>query len=269
MEETFYILKLNNCFNERKRKNKIYSLRAYARDLGIHPATLSAVLKKKRTLPLAQTLRLCEQLKLSEGEKDQFIKSIYLNKFWQFHKTVGSNINKDCLSNSLHFKIIAEWEYFAVYTLFDTRRVLTDSLAVAQSLQIEPQRAKEVIDNLIALGWLITDQGQLHKIENRPKTTTEDIPSRAIQLGHLEELRLAQEKLVSVDVLQRDYSSNYMAINPSQLPKAKQLIREFRKKMEAILEKPPQTEVYLLSLQLFPLAISTQKRALPKRKGTQ
>ena len=47
----YYINKLKQKLTEAQEKNPHYSLRAYARDLGIHPASLSLIIKSKRAFP--------------------------------------------------------------------------------------------------------------------------------------------------------------------------------------------------------------------------
>jgi hypothetical protein len=43
-------------FEKRRAKNSRYSLRAFAQNIGVQSATLSAVLKRKRALPAATRL---------------------------------------------------------------------------------------------------------------------------------------------------------------------------------------------------------------------
>jgi hypothetical protein len=64
MQKAYYLRKLKLDFSRRKRANSFYSLRAYARDLGVHPATLSQVLLGNRPLPLKKGMSFA-QLKLS------------------------------------------------------------------------------------------------------------------------------------------------------------------------------------------------------------
>lgn len=265
----FYVEKLNDCFRARQHKNKSYSLRAYARDLGLHPSTLSAVLHKKRGLPWSQGIMICEKLRLKKNERHSFLKSLHQQKFWQFPKTLDFLNSKTTLSESSYFKVIAEWEYFAVLTLFDTTGFKGTVMNITENLGISKSRVLEVISILVQLNLLTDQGGQFKKNPQGSFKTTEDILSKALQLAHLQELELAKQKLAITPVDLRDYSSNCMAINRAQLPKAKQLIREFRKNMEALLEKGCRKDVYLLSIQLFPLSERSKTNSSKTKKRTE
>ena len=72
----YYINKLRDIFSERKSKNPNYSLRAYGRDLGIHPSSLSLIMKCKRAFPVVNFERMNESLRLDEVEQKMFLESI-------------------------------------------------------------------------------------------------------------------------------------------------------------------------------------------------
>ncbi|MNL56226.1 hypothetical protein D3C87_1797040 [compost metagenome] len=61
------------------------------------------------------------------------------------------------------------------------------------------------------------------------------------------------EALQKVPVEYRDISHITMAISPQNLPRAKEEIRKFRKKMAQLLEEGDASEVYLMGVQLVPL----------------
>jgi plasmid maintenance system antidote protein VapI len=77
----YYINKLKQKLSETQEKNPNYSLRAYARDLGIHPASLSLIIKSKRAFPLNSFDRVSEALGLTEDEKILFLESVSKVKF--------------------------------------------------------------------------------------------------------------------------------------------------------------------------------------------
>lgn len=79
----YYINKLKQKLTEAQEKNPHYSLRAYARDLGIHPASLSLIIKSKRAFPLNSLDRVADALGLSETEKNLFLESVAKVKFSQ------------------------------------------------------------------------------------------------------------------------------------------------------------------------------------------
>ena len=78
--ETVYLEILKARFEKRKSTNSRYSLRAFARDLGLNPGVLSAILNQKRGIPFQRVRDLSEKLHLSDQESKEFEHSIYERK---------------------------------------------------------------------------------------------------------------------------------------------------------------------------------------------
>jgi plasmid maintenance system antidote protein VapI len=57
----------------RSRKNSMYSLRAFARDLQIHPGRLCEILSGKQGLSLGAAARLADHLQLDPGNRENFL----------------------------------------------------------------------------------------------------------------------------------------------------------------------------------------------------
>ncbi len=64
-------------FEKRKKLNTIYSIRAFARDLGIGKTTISDVLAGKRKLSRANSKKLFESLSITENETDYLAKNLF------------------------------------------------------------------------------------------------------------------------------------------------------------------------------------------------
>lgn len=64
-----YVL-LNEHLNKRKVKNSLYSIRAFARDIGISKTTVSEVLRERRILSPANIKVIEKSLQLSQEEVD-------------------------------------------------------------------------------------------------------------------------------------------------------------------------------------------------------
>ena len=72
----YYIIKLNEVLLARQQLNPRYSLRAYSRDLGIHPSSLSQILRGNRSLPSKYSNPIADRLPLKPEEREEFINSI-------------------------------------------------------------------------------------------------------------------------------------------------------------------------------------------------
>jgi uncharacterized protein (TIGR02147 family) len=76
----FYSTYLAEELNRRKRRNNCYSLRAFARSLGIDPAILSRAIAGKRSLSAKTIRKIIYKLNLTELEMKMFVESSAIKK---------------------------------------------------------------------------------------------------------------------------------------------------------------------------------------------
>jgi uncharacterized protein (TIGR02147 family) len=248
MTDLYYLRKIKEDFSRRTRSNPAYSVRAYARYLGLHPSTLSQVMLGKRPLPKKLAPQVELKLGLGARESRLFHASLSPKKA----AALPAADSRLVLDETYH-QIIAEWEHYAALTLFDCEGPMPSIPQIADRLGIKLKRAEVVVENLIRFRLLIRDEKScLTKAQANVKTT-EDIFSRALQASHRESLRLAAEKITEIPIELRDFSSVMFAVDPEQMGAAKEMIRDFRRRMAALGEVGRRSEVYELSVQLYPL----------------
>lgn len=252
-QTNFYQFKLKENLSLKQRENPQYSLRAFARDLEIHPGTLAKVINGERPLPLKNSQTIMNKLKLGPADRTLFMESLLRRK------TNIDNIKIDPLDtryivDESNYKVLAEWEHFIVTDLFDLPDFEATVKDIAARLEITQLRAEVVTENLITSGLLTKDEkGKLYRVHSSVKTT-EDIKSQALKEAHMETLKIGMKKLEEIEVELRDFSSSAMAIDVDQLLEAKTIIREFRQKMAALLrDGRNKTDVYQLAIQFYPL----------------
>jgi uncharacterized protein (TIGR02147 family) len=236
----------------KQRQNPHYSLRAFARDMDVHPATLSQVFKGNRPLPLKNASRVVARLNLSPKEKTLFLESLYGSKVTLDQIKVDRSEERVMLDEAQH-KIIAEWEHYAVLTLFDLNDFKVTKENVTNRLHISPLRTEVVLTNLISSGLLQKNKnGVLAKTQSSVRTT-EDVLSPALRASHKQTIEMGIQKLDQVAMELRDFSSTTLAVDLEKLPEVKTIIREFRQKMSALLKEGTKTDVYQLAIQFYPL----------------
>ena len=101
------------------------------------------------------------------------------------------------------------------------------------------------------LGLLRKEKKKLVYVEN--PTTTHDIPSAALRRFHEQNLKRAISALHDDPVERRDITSITMAVDVDKLSLAKKRIKAFRREMSELLETGNRSEVYNLTLALFPM----------------
>lgn len=249
---TFYINKIKEDLSQRQRINPNYSLRAYSGFLGLHSSTLSQVLNGKRALPLKNAKQVADKLNLGPKDKTLFLESLYRLKTNIDDIKIDQNDDRFILDES-YSKVIAEWEHYAVLTLFDVTNFNASVDEIATRLGLTELRAEVVLNNLLICNLINKDENGVFQKTHSKVRTTEDVTMKALKDSHLETLEMGKNKLEEIDVELRDYSAMTMAVDLEKLPEVKTIIREFRQKVSALLRDGNKTDVYQLAIQLYPL----------------
>ncbi|HXH32702.1 MAG TPA: TIGR02147 family protein [Bacteriovoracaceae bacterium] len=238
MKQINQILKAE--LEKRQANNPSYSLRSFAAFLEVSPASLSQLMSGKRGVSVKRLSQLIEKLGLPTSELKSLI------------KTKGNRTSTVLKEDE--FKLISEWYHLAILSLGELRHCRSDARWIARRLDIGMGAANEALQRLERLGMIKIEGGRFKQVAPSFTTTT-DIPSGTIRTYHKAILGLAQNKLETVAVKDREYSAITMAINTKNLLKAKKLTEEYKEEMLQLLEQGSLDEVYQLSIQLFPLSI--------------
>ena len=156
------------------------------------------------------------------------------------------------------FQLVSDWYHFAILGLAELPHHRADPRWIARQLGIGVTEAAEGLARLERLGIAEAKNGRLRQLM-KPLRTTTDVPSAAIRQYHRQNLDNARDRLEQVPVQDRDYSAITMAIARRNLPKAKKLIAEFKRKLCALLEDGEKEAVYTLAIQLFPVSKLEEK----------
>lgn len=253
-QEYAHITILNEEFSKAKGTNPRISLRSFAKKLNIHPATLSSILKGRRGIPKSKLPELLDRMDLTKTRKNQFIRSI--EAFGVIKSDLHNLLEEGGYTldnqNELHCKIIREWEYYAIITLLEVNGDWSQE-KIADHFGFSVEKTNLLLQDLVA-AKLVAQEGRFYSLAIKQAVqTTHDIPSRTIKEAHKNELGLCFEKILSMPTDQSDFSSNTMAIDRKNLPKAKALIKRFCHELSDLLESGDKQDVYLLGIQLMPL----------------
>ena len=253
-ENSFYIECLKQEFENRKANNPKYSLRLYAKEIGIDPSSLSSILRGLRPFPWRHARAVAAKLNIDEEKSQKFIYSVH-NEVSDLDIKHGSSESK-VLDVKQYSKMIEEWEYYAILTYFETKGAKSDFEVLAQKFQLTIERVNEVVTELITTGFLTkSENGELVRA-TVPVKTPEDISSESLKIAHLQEFDLVKKQMRSLEPMLRDISSITFAGDPEKVTQAKKLIRSFRQKMNRLMENDKANEVYLLAIQLVPLTLN-------------
>jgi uncharacterized protein (TIGR02147 family) len=253
---------LNQEFERRKQINNAYSLRAFARDLGISAPRLSQVLNRKQGISVEAAQNLLNKLKLSDEEKNWFrdsVGSLHSRSYKErtnFNEKVKRYQKKENTYSEIqleYFKVISDWHHFAILELTYLEDFKYNHEWIAAKLGISTNEVKDAIKRLLDLD-LIREEGDKLVDVFKFLATSNDIPSLSLKKFHSQLLKKALEALYEQPTNNREISSNIISIKKENLTKFKEKIRKFRKEIDEDTNNTNEKDaVYCLGIQFYEL----------------
>jgi uncharacterized protein (TIGR02147 family) len=242
-------------YTRRANKNPHYSLRAFAKNLGVHHATLSTLLSGKRAVTKSSVLKLSRALGLSPEETRRYLKGASTKKSNEaFHQ-----IESDTYAS------ISEWYFDAILELSLIKAFKLEPSIIASSIGITPLQAKIALETLTRLGFLTeSSKGGLEL--THPDSTNilhPELTSVAQKRNQKSIMEKSIEAIDNVAPALRDHTSLTVAMNADDLPEVKKMIGRFRRQLNAYVQRPTvkPDQVYQLQVSFFPLTKSENPRS--------
>ncbi len=241
---------LHQEFLRRKSLNVKYSIRAFAKSIGVTSGRICEYFSGKRKV----TLKMAHKISLAfkdENQRQSFIRAVEEDIEFSSENADYFQLQQD------HYEVIAEWHHYAILNLIKLDTFIYDSDWIATRLGITKSKVENSINKMLRLELIkeVRDNSGITTIIRNHKglTTTEDIPSEALKEGHRQNIQQSLDAIDEIDIELRDISSITMAVNPKTINKAKEKIRAFRREMQELMEEGNKEEVYNLNIQLIPL----------------
>ncbi|WP_168196681.1 DUF4423 domain-containing protein [Bdellovibrio sp. ZAP7] len=228
---------------EMQKKNPRFSMRALAQKAGISPGRLNEIFHERRPLSDHYSNRISYGLSLTQEEQ------VTLSSFVTVR---AKRMNFQKVLENQELRLITSWEPYAILNLMKTDDFESSTEWIAKRLALSVEKTEECLNLLEAQGVIKMKNGRWLRIPSQ-LTTTSEIPSSAIVEGHIANLRKSEEALRTVPMEKRHFGTITMPINVAKIEEAKQMLTQFRRKMCLLLEDGPKTEVYNLSMYLYPL----------------
>lgn len=256
MKTTLLREKLRAEFSARATKNPSYSLRAFAKHLGVSHSLLSLILSGQRAPSLKVLEAFIERLAIVPEEAQLLRQEGTERK----NNKKSSSKSKSAVERTYskisldRFALISEWQHYAILSLLEVEDTELTPEFIAHRLGITPFLAKQTLSRLFDLGLIEKEEKTNRwKQSSAPivvENTESTVHSRRFQSQLISK---ALESLENDPMPLRDISSITFAMDPKHVNYAMKKIREFRRTLSAELEAfgTPQ-EVYNLTVQLFP-----------------
>jgi uncharacterized protein (TIGR02147 family) len=247
-------------FERRARQNARYSLRAFARQIGLPSTRLSDVLLHKQGLSKKTAYLIAKKLGYSARESEFFAllveaesgrsrlaRETARKQLREFQEDAPLQVGLDA------FRVVADWHHFAILELMSDPTFVFTSKSIAARLGIHTTEVELAITRLKTAGLVKDVHGKPTRQADFVATPSE-IPSAAIKSYHEQILKKSIQALHLQAVSNRDFSSINLRISETQLDEAKNLICKFRRDFMRLLEKAPaRNKLYNLSIQFFSL----------------
>lgn len=229
----------------RRVRNPAYSLRAFARDLGLNVTSLSQAMSGKRALRGDNLRKVFASMRVSDADREFLLRES--SRRGQYRKVPDSYrpIDRETFE-SLRHEI-----FFPLLSLCRLEN-RADPDWIAARLGVDAAAVRETLAAVKRLGYVEETEGRLRRTI-APISFHESVQkSEPIRRYHLSNLEKARKALTELPTEARHFATITMPVNPERWAEAEKRIRHFAMKLSAFLEKGATSEVATLSVQLFP-----------------
>jgi uncharacterized protein (TIGR02147 family) len=246
-------------FRNRRSRNPNYSLRAFARDLGMPASKLSQNLRGLCGISVAKAEGIADKIQLRDDDRRLFLALVESQHARsrvarQQAATALEKIRRDKMDelSAEKFAIVRDWYHMAILEMSDMVGFRNDAAWIGSRLDLPVDIVKEALARLLEVGLLKEDEGRLVQTQMDLELPS-GLPSRSVREHHKQILTKAIVAVDEVPVEEREYSTQTFAIARSVLPELKSLVREFQRQVARLSSQGEKDGVYALSIQLFPL----------------
>ncbi len=207
---------------ERKKRHPQFSMRAFARWLGLSPAQISQILSGKRPITEKVFQQLAQKFRLSPLEIDQYLSA---SKPLTTEQQNYRNLSEDA------FRLIADWYHLAILTAGQLRKKSADPRWLAHTLGETVQNVQAALERLVRMN-LLSVTPELKQV-NEPLHLVSEVPSEAIQRFHHQQLDQAKLKLEQLPLDRREFQTLYFVCDEKAIPFLKTKINSFLNEVDA------------------------------------
>ncbi len=259
---------LRSTFADRALKNPSYSLRGFAKHVGLNHATLSLVLKGDRNLSLDRAQNVAQKLGLQSSELEYFtdlvqfestknpeVRSMLQEKLNRFStRTKSYDLSVD------HFKMISDWYHFPIMQLLNLDNFKFSPRNIAEKLGISPTEAEAAVERLLRLELIEQKAPGAFVRTNNRLLVSSKAPNEAIRKFHEQMLTKALESLENQTTKDRINGSETFAFSKENLEEANKIIEKFYDRMIELSDRTKsKTDVYHLCVNFFNLTMQKRK----------
>lgn len=249
---------LKNELARRCGKNGNYSLRAFARSIGMDASGLSRVLKGKEPLSIPKGRAVSENLLLSPYERKHFLASVSEGQKERKLK-INRKVNQEHEVDDVReleeetFKVISKLYHYGIIELTNVRGFCPEPKWMANRLGISEIEAKFALERLLKLGLLKQEEGTYKKTNYVVSTPSQPKSSASFRRHQKQAREAALVSLENDPIESRCMLSGTMAIDPGKIEIARKMLMDFMRSFCEVMATGDRTEVYQLTTSFFSL----------------
>lgn len=261
---------LRRIMAERQEKNPKFSLRAFAKFIGVEPSFLSLVLNGKRDFADHTFHQIVEKLNLSEKESSELLLLARIEKSktasQRSHLINDLRILRPDLSSMRdlsveQFKLISDWYHLPILILAELNDFPWSAKNISRTLGVPENEIHLALERLLALELIeVTAPNPRPKVVRDYLQVNSPEHNQALKRYHEEMLKKAIHSIQNDHPSTRVTTTANLALDEKQFQEVKELLEATQAKLLQICQKrKPKKEIYHISLNCFQLTQNHEK----------
>ncbi len=249
-------------FQAIKTRNKAFSLRAFAKHIGLSPSRLSEVLSGKHDLAMKSAAHIAQNLQYDSVKTEYFVNLVQIRTIADLKEKervlekVDLYLKRRLEPHELsedEFRAISEWQHLAIVTAAELNRFDGCVDRIAAALEISTDIAWKAVYRLEKLGLLELKDNRVKVLQATTQTKTGPV-SIAYRRFHAQLLQKAILSVSQDPMPIRSVNATVLSFSASRMQEAKDFIADCRHRfVERFAEEGNGDQVYAASFVLFPL----------------
>lgn len=241
-----FVSRLNSELLLRMEKNEQYSLRAFARDLGVDPSNLSKLLRRKNKASLSQIKYLAKSLKITDDEVSDYI---------EFRSTGGSYFSPHRKPEDFQLN---HWKYMAIMEVIcNSKEQVSSKDSIIAKLSLDEEEVQYCLEFLVEGKYISSlgedkyksDSGENGFLAGR---FSSDHTKKNLYKSYLEASQYALDNRLNSENV---FTTMTLSFDKDKYLEAKEYLKKISLEFdEKFCSKKENSEIYNLNLNFYPLA---------------
>ena len=247
-------------FRKRRGRNAKYSLRAFARDVGMPASKLSQNLRGLCGISVAKAQTIAARLDMRDEQRALFLALVESR---HARSRVARRLAKDQLERlqrgtvgrlqPADFSLVRDWYHMAILEMTELRAFKPEVAWLSRKLGVPANLIGPALERLQALGLLSVQDGAW-KQSRADLDLPVDAEVLVVNRYHKQILERAVTALDHSAVERCAYSAQTFAFDRARLAKVREVLEECQRKIASLAGEGTKDSVYVLGMQLFPVA---------------